>query len=102
MLQRPRMSSSACGYFRADELEYEQLRSAIQELPKLPRRENQRDFLFYTKAHCFPDQPTRRGAFMFFNMEITLSAVMRPVLGFSVGIFSMDMSNRAESDSTTI
>ncbi len=50
----------------------------------------------------FPDQPTRRGAFIFFNSEITLSAVIRPVFGFSVGIFSMDISNRAESDSTTI
>ena len=36
------------------------------------------------------------------KVEVTESAVMRPVLGFSEGIFSIDMEKRAESASTSI
>ncbi len=44
--------------------------------------------------------PTLVGAPIFRNSAITLNAVMRPVLGFSEGMFSMVMVNIAESDST--
>src|SRR4051794_7572597 len=49
-----------------------------------------------------PQVPMRSGAFILRNAAITDSAVMRPVLGFSEGMFSIDIDSRAESDSTLI
>src|ERR1700738_5631977 len=46
--------------------------------------------------------PIRRGAVSLRSAAITGSAVMRPVLGFSEGMFSIDIMKQAESDSTLI
>ena len=45
--------------------------------------------------------PTRSGARSLRSQAMTESAVIRPVFGFSDGMFSIDMENRAESDSTS-
>src|SRR5262249_60828681 len=45
-------------------------------------------------------EPTRTGAVSLRKSEITLSAVMRPVFGFSLGMFSIVISIEEESDST--
>ena len=46
--------------------------------------------------------PTRNGAWSFLRQAITDKAVISPVLGFSDGIFSIVIENRAESASTSI
>ena len=46
--------------------------------------------------------PTCSGEVSLRNAAITESAVMRPVLGFSDGTFSIDIVNEAESASTLI
>src|SRR5687767_2778120 len=46
--------------------------------------------------------PTRSDARSLRRQAMTESAVMRPVFGFSDGIFSIDMERRAEFDSTSI
>ena len=46
--------------------------------------------------------PTRTGDVSLRSSAITLCAVMRPVLGFSEGMFSMVMLKLAESDSTSM
>src|SRR6202158_1125745 len=49
-----------------------------------------------------PQVPIRSGAVSLRSAAITDSAVMRPVLGFSEGMFSIDIMKQAESDSTLI
>ena len=44
----------------------------------------------------------RKGARSFRRHAITESAVILPVFGFSDGIFSIPIENRAESDSTSM
>jgi hypothetical protein len=46
--------------------------------------------------------PVRSGVVSLRSAAITESAVMRPVLGFSEGMFSIDVERQAESDSTLI
>src|SRR5262249_12341687 len=46
--------------------------------------------------------PTRRGALSLRSAAMTDSAVMRPVLGLSDGIFSIENEKRAESESTSM
>src|SRR6185369_8145287 len=46
--------------------------------------------------------PTRSDARNFRRQAITDSAVIKPVFGFSDGIFSIDIEKRAESDSTSM
>ena len=59
-------------------------------------------------GHCIGPQwdagqvPTRTGDVNLRNSAITLCAVIRPVLGFSDGMFSMVMLKLAESDSTSM
>src|SRR5262249_22931917 len=49
-----------------------------------------------------PHVPTRNGAASLRNTAITESATIRPVFGFSDGMFSIESVNRAESASTSI
>ena len=46
--------------------------------------------------------PTRSGARSFLRAAMTESAVMRPVLGLSVGMFSIDIEKEALSESTSM
>src|SRR5215471_1825688 len=46
--------------------------------------------------------PTRSGTFSLRSAAMTESAVIRPVLGFSDGTFSIENENRAESESTSM
>jgi hypothetical protein len=46
--------------------------------------------------------PTCSGEVSLRNAAITESAVIRPVFGFSEGMFSIDIVNEAESESTLI
>ena len=50
----------------------------------------------------FPHVPTRSGACILRSAANAESAVMRPVFGFSEGMFSIVIENVAESDSTSM
>src|SRR6266436_72254 len=54
-----------------------------------------------THQKCFY-VPTRSGALSLRSAAMTESAVIRPVLGFSDGMFSIENENRAESESTSM
>ena len=49
-----------------------------------------------------PQVPTRSDARSLRRQAMTESAVIRPVFGFSDGMFSIDIEKRAESESTSI
>src|SRR5262249_29062180 len=65
----------------------------------LPRRNARRGHL---ASNVDDQEPTRTGAVSLRRSAITLSAVMRPVFGFSLGMFSIVISIEDESDLTTM
>ena len=70
------------------------IRPGTGRIAALARRQHQRRARFTGWRRCSADQdPTRNGAFSFRKYEITDSAVIRPVLGFSEGTFSIDIEN---------
>ncbi|MFK4580759.1 glucose/arabinose dehydrogenase [Bradyrhizobium ottawaense] len=71
-----------------------------QEITADGGRRRQRDLARHgrVKDHV----PTHSVARCFFSSAITDSAVIRPVFGFSDGMFSMPIENRAESASTSM